>query len=177
MSVPPHRCQLGDYNPNCHTMQEVYDKATHAPAKVSSMEQVMKPDSAHPLPQAPLAGPLSNNGAAYAEPGSVGQPLFKEPKVHRVWIAPYVDADGNLRSGEYTYFSTPGEWDYGSLRTNGAASGGTLFAPTKGTQLGFTPATKPTAAAPTPPKPETNARPNTQSLLPAITQPDQKLSD
>ena len=50
MSVPPHRCHLGEYNPDCHTMQDVYDKATHSPSKISSMEQVMKPDAAGSMP-------------------------------------------------------------------------------------------------------------------------------
>lgn len=66
-----------------------------------------------------------------------GMPVFKQPKVMRVWVAPYVDADGNLRSGEYAYFATPGEWNYGSLNKPGAASG--MFEPTRPGQLGFTP--------------------------------------
>lgn len=69
-----------------------------------------------------------------------GMPVFKQPKVMRVWVAPYVDADGNLRSGEYAYFATPGEWNYGSLNKSGAASG--MFQPTRPGQLGFTPQDK-----------------------------------
>ncbi|KWU17818.1 hypothetical protein AS149_13945 [Burkholderia cenocepacia] len=67
-------------------------------------------------------------------------PVFKQPKVMRVWVAPYVDADGNLRSGEYAYFATPGEWNYGSLNKPGAASG--MFQPTRPGQLGFNPTDK-----------------------------------
>lgn len=177
MSVPPHRCKLGEYNPDCHTMNDVYQQAIHTPAShASSMEQVMKPDAAHPANKTAPAAPLPNHGQAYAEPGQTGQPVFKEPTVHRVWIAPYVDGDGNLRSGEYTYFSTPGEWSYGSLRQPGAAGGSTLFAPTKGGQLGFTP--KVPAPAAQPPKPDAPSAAAVQSpSLPAITQPAQKLNE
>lgn len=79
----------------------------------------------------PVVGQLSN----YGEPGQVGMPVFKQPKVMRAWVAPYVDADGNLRSGEYTYFSTPGQWNYGTLNKAGDASG--MFQPSKTGNLGY----------------------------------------
>jgi conjugal transfer pilus assembly protein TraV len=76
----------------------------------------------------------------YPDAAQQGMPVFKQPKVMRVWVAPYVDADGNLRSGEYAYFATPGEWNYGSLNKPGAASG--MFQPTRPGQLGFNPTDK-----------------------------------
>lgn len=78
-------------------------------------------------------GEVSN----FPDAAQQGAPVFKQPKVMRVWVAPYVDADGNLRSGEYTYFATPGAWNYGSLTKAGSASG--MFEPVKPNQLGFIP--------------------------------------
>jgi type IV conjugative transfer system lipoprotein TraV len=182
-SVPPYTCRLGEFNENCHTMQEVYGKAKTTPGQTGKLEQVMRPDPQHPLPPPAPPMPVANHGTAYAEPGEVGRPVFKEPQVHRVWIAPYVDADGNLRSGEYTYFSTPGEWNYGTTTAQGAAGSSTMFAPTKGgnTALGFTPASKsgaPPIPKATPPRPETsNFGSIAPAQVPAITPPAQKLTE
>ncbi len=126
------------------------------------------------------------------EPHQNGMPVFQQPKVMRVWVAPYVDADGNLRSGEYTYFSTPGQWNYGDMRKPGAAAG--IFEPSKPNNLGFTPTQKP-AETRTPPKP-TDSSATSQGSTPApsaanaparqtsandaaaaITQPYQRLSN
>lgn len=171
--TPHHRCRLGVYNPECHSMQDVYNKAIRAPADVSDMQQVMKADPSHPLPRGAVPAPVGNNGSGYTDPGKVGEPVFQEPQVHRVWIAPYVDADGNLRSGEYTYFSTPGAWAYGSLRSPGDASASTMFAPTKSNALGFKPdiIAKP---GQTPPVPGSTIAPSSDSS--AITPPAEKLT-
>ena len=180
-STPPHTCQMGVYNPDCHTMDQVYETARHSPAKATTVAQIMSPDPAHPVKPAKPPAPVGNHGGAYAEPGEVGQPVFQQPRVMRVWIAPYVDADGNLRSGEYTYFNTPGAWNYGSTRTPGTGSASTLFAPLKpGTAgtLGFTPKVA-SPSQPAPPKP--GDHPNAGSLnpaqVPSITPPAQKLGE
>ncbi|MBC8737240.1 type IV conjugative transfer system lipoprotein TraV [Paraburkholderia sp. UCT31] len=89
-----------------------------------------------------------------------GMPVFRQPKVMRVWVAPYVDADGNLRSGEYTYFTTPGQWNYGSLHKPGDASAS--FGPARaGGNLGFNPITdKPKVTPPPAPPPGQNGAVN-----------------
>jgi type IV conjugative transfer system lipoprotein TraV len=185
-STPPYTCKLGEFNPNCHTMQQVYGQAKTTPGQTGSLEQIMRPDPAHPMPPAAPPMPMANRGGVYAEPGEVGAPVFKEPEVHRVWIAPYVDADGNLRSGEYTYFSTPGAWNYGTSTTRGSAAASTMFAPTKNINgdLGFTPAVK--SVAPPAPKAARPASPESSNLgaisptavqVPSITPPAQKLTE
>jgi conjugal transfer pilus assembly protein TraV len=105
-------------------------------------------------------------------------PVFQQPKVVRVWIAPFVDANGNLHSGEYQYFSTPGHWNYGSLKAPGQASG--MFQPSMPGDYGFNPVTK-TETTNAPPAPPINA-PANQTVKAAgseepggITQPYQKL--
>lgn len=132
----------------------------------------------------PVVGQLSG----YPAPTTTGAPVFQQPKVMRVWIAPYVDADGNLRSGEYAYFSTPGSWNYGTLKKPGAASG--IMGPAKPSDLGFTPvlpASRTTTGTPQrPPEPSDNAsgspspqgqpRPQATTTSQGITQPYQRLN-
>jgi conjugal transfer pilus assembly protein TraV len=119
--------------------------------------------------------------SGFPEPGERGMPVFKQPEVHRVWVAPYVDSDGNLRTGEYTYFSTPGKWNYGSTRRPGEASA--IFGPQKPGNLGFVPVTpeskKDRPAAPPSPgtNPGNNARPAaTPDSVGSITQPAQRIT-
>jgi hypothetical protein len=97
-------------------------------------------------------------------------------------VAPYVDADGNLRTGEYTYFNTPGKWNYGTTKAPGAASG--IFGPGKPNTLGFTPTDKKpvTQSAPAKPSAPSATPSNGTTSAPAksagnITQPYQKLTD
>ena len=172
-SEPVDHCKLNHHTKGCYSMEQVYKKAAQSPSNVSTIQQIMRK---HPgAPATPVNLPAAvgyNNG--YADPGSVGEPVFKQPKVYRVWIAPYVDADGNLRSGEYTYFSTPGQWAYGSLRTPGSASAGTLFAPSKTTALGFKPDVNNNGAPPIPPGQTQTPTPINQS---SITPPAEKLTD
>ena len=179
---PPYTCRLGETDPSCHNMQEVYGTAHNTSGKQAvGLENIMRPDPAHPVPPPPPPLPVANHGKDYVEPGEVGRPVFREPTVHRVWIAPYIDADGNLRSGEYTYFSTPGEWNYGSTTAAGSASASTMFAPVKPDQnnLGFKPVVKPAAPSQSPPRPGDAS--NAGSLAPApasnITLPAQKLTE
>lgn len=145
-SKPPYACPL-HANEGCHSMAEVYEASRKASPSAQG-EHIM---TARSSVAAPPANPIANNPGAYREP-DVGQPVFRQPQVHRVWIAPYVDADGNLRSGEYTYFATPGEWTYGTLHESGAASGSTVFAPQRPDHLGFT-AVEPRKTSPAPPAP------------------------
>jgi len=123
------------------------------------------------------------------EPSQNGMPVFQQPRVMRVWVAPYVDADGNLRSGEYAYISTPGAWSYGGLKRPGAAAG--IFGPSRPDNLGFAPsldsprqgaagrggvaAPSAPAAAPRPAAPQ--SAPSTPAEPTAgITQPYQRLA-
>lgn len=146
-SEPVDHCKLNQHTKGCYSMEQVYHAAAQSPSNTSAIQQIMRKHHEAPTPPPRLPNPVGYN-TGYADPGTVGEPVFKQPKVYRVWIAPYVDADGNLRSGEYTYFSTPGQWAYGSLRTPGSASAGTLFAPSRATALGFKPDLKNTNGAP-----------------------------
>ncbi len=143
--TPEYACPLDTVaQAKCASVEQAY-KASRSANKegLAQSQSVFDPRAQSTAaqtsaPQAPVQGQLS----AYPEPGQQGLPVFQQPKVMRVWVAPYVDADGNLRSGEYTYFSTPGQWNYGDLKKPGAASG--IFEPAKPGNLGFTPTAKPT---------------------------------
>jgi conjugal transfer pilus assembly protein TraV len=140
-------------------------------------------EAATKAPQPVFRGQVSN----YPEAGTNGMPVFQQPQVMRVWVAPYVDANGNLRSGEYTYFSTPGKWNYGDLKKSGSASG--IFEPGRADRLGFNPVVaSPAAGAPARPAEPTRAAggpgavPNIPVGTPtdsttSITQPYQRLSN
>ena len=109
--------------PGCQSVTQVYQDAREANPDLSGqwLPKV-------PAQSAGAVGPDWSAPAGYAEPGQVGEPIFREPRVYRVWIAPFVDANGNMHSGQYVYFSTPGEWSYGALHDTGAASPG-LYGP------------------------------------------------
>lgn len=134
--TPDYQCPLESVQAaKCASMQDAYKASRQSsgqPQRQSVFDKRndnMGGENAQPYFQ----GQASN----YPEPGQQGMAVFSQPKVMRVWTAPYVDADGNLRSGEYTYFSTPGKWNYGDMKKPGAASG--IFEPARPGNLGFNP--------------------------------------
>jgi conjugal transfer pilus assembly protein TraV len=175
-SSPAYECELPD-NPKgkCASMEQAY-------AAVKRQDPNARTHSVFDsrTAKAEIDRPFFQGREAEMPPtGQQGTPVFSQPKVHRVWVAPYVDADGNLRTGEYTYFNTSGKWNYGTTRAPGAAAG--AFGPGKPDNLGFVPtvaADKKSAPA-KPPAPATAPA----SVSPAktgdtgITQPYQKLND
>ncbi len=187
-STPGYECSL-DENPNakCASMEQAYAAMKHSDPKVKSTSVFeAHASTATNEDNKPF---FEGKESEMPEPGQQGMPVFAQPQVHRVWVAPYVDADGNLRTGEYTYFNTPGKWNYGTTKAPGAASG--IFGPGKPGDLGFKPVEKPKAQQ-TPPKPASPASANgnvsghvekshgatTPTTQPnSITQPYQKLTD
>ena len=170
-------CPLPDSIPGgCSTMQDVYAAAKSTEGRKMRGESVFMNTSAagQQDPRPYFKGELSN----YPDAGQEGMPVFKQPKVHRVWVAPYVDADGNLRSGEYAYFNTPGEWNYGTMKKSGEASG--IFGPAKpGANLGFNPVQQPAKVTTTPATPSGQPpMPGKQSntTVNGVTQPQMRLA-
>jgi type IV conjugative transfer system lipoprotein TraV len=190
--TPDYECPLG-YDagakdippPKCASVDQAYQATrsmdrTNAPQVQSVFDRRVQANGS----AAPAKPFFQGQTSGYPEPGQIGMPVFQQPKVMRAWVAPYVDATGNLRSGEYTYFSTPGQWNYGDTRKPGAASG--IFEPSKPSNLGFTPVTSPSAAgrqapvaaAPArPPEPAgaSAAAPRAATSTDSITQPYQRL--
>jgi type IV conjugative transfer system lipoprotein TraV len=201
---PPYNCPLQEVEEGiempCTSMHSVYSRARAMEGTIPARDSIMDP-SLDPNAQPPeksmsrrerrrMEKEMKKNPppprpnaqlSMYPEPGQVGMPVFKQPRVHRVWVAPYVDADGNLRSGEYAYFSTPGEWNYGSLRQQGSGASGTMFGPLRPEDLGFNPDLGPTSQGAKPPMPSGTSRSSSASNIPEqdgdITQPAQRLGD
>lgn len=178
-SAPMYECGLEDSpQAKCASMEQAYAAAKRSDpkAKATSVFDARAGKDVREDNKPFFKGADSE----MPEPGQQGMPVFAQPKVHRVWVAPYVDADGNLRTGEYTYFNTPGKWNYGTTKTPGAAAG--VFGPSKPGNLGFTPVEKKAApAAPSKPANSPSA-PGTPTTKPTtdsngITQPYQKLTD
>lgn len=141
---PAYRCPIDGSKPEdgarCSSVSQAYKAGVRNPGADYS---VFDERSASGQVQAPAGFVLGRaNPLATAEQGA---PVFQQPRVLRPYLAPYVDAQGNLRSGEYGYFSTPGSWNYGTSRKAGQASD--LFAPARPDNLGFTPSNAPAAAA------------------------------
>ena len=156
--------------PGCQSVTQVYQDAREADPNLSG--QWLPKASAQP---AQSAGPDWSAPSGYAEPGQVGEPIFREPRVYRVWIAPFVDANGNMHSGQYVYFSTPGEWSYGALHDTGAASPG-LYGPLPpGESFGGKSQTATALNVPggAPPKPSSG---NKDKTVNGITQPKESLT-
>lgn len=175
-------CKLHDVQAaKCASVEDAY-KASRK-GKVGDRQSVFESADAGRAPGA-TGGSVDNRPffqgerSGYPDAAQQGMPVFKQPKVMRVWHAPYVDADGSLRSGEYSYFATPGAWNYGSLKQAGAAANSGMFEPTKPDALGFNPQTakKPASGGPgKPPEPKASAS-GAQTSSSGITQPYQRLS-
>ena len=184
---PDYQCAIEDVEAaKCASVQEAFAASNSMQPKGQSRVQsvfdsrvqgsapVAQPSTAQPVFQ----GQLSNHPA----PSTNGDPVFKQPEVKRVWVRPYVDGDGNLRSGEYVYFSTPGKWSHGGLNKPGAAAKATgMFGPARTDNLGFNPVMEQPKSAPKPPAPGaaadgTGAKPAPATNASGITQPFQRLT-
>ena len=184
--TPNYECPLESFErAKCASVTETYNATrTQAAGAGVKTQSVFDPAFQQGARAAAAGGVALSN---YPEPGNTGMPVFQQPKVMRVWVGPYVDADGNLRSGEYTYFSTPGQWNYGTLKKPGAASG--IFEPTKPNNLGFKPVIPPAPATQQakparPPEPPSTSQGAAAGSTPApstsstgITQPYQRLGN
>lgn len=182
--APVYECGL-DETPGakCASMEQAYARVKRVDPKVKSTSIFEDKTSKETHEDAKPF--FQGKESEFPEPGQQGMPVFTQPKVHRVWVAPYVDGDGNLRTGEYTYFSTAGSWGYGTTRKSGAAAG--IFGPAKPGNLGFNPVDikKAPAAAPAKPPSTTSSVPpmlNSQAKVPTksaadITAPYQTLKD
>lgn len=98
-------------------------------------------------PRSPLADAI-DEGAPEPYRTKAGDPIFEPPKVFQTWVRSFVDAEGNLHEGHHTWFSTPGRWRYGSLRTSGEVGGELMHPAMPGERLQGR-VQVPTSAAPT----------------------------
>lgn len=174
-------CELkAEPQAKCASMQDAYTAANGPLAPIKNRQTVFEGAGSAQRAQGDAARQndrpyFRGEESGYPEPGERGMPVFKQPEVHRVWVAPYVDGDGNLRSGEYTYFSTPGQWNYGSTRR--AGEGSAIFGPARPDNLGFAPVQTKSGDKPAaPPGPSASPQKVNSESVNGITQPAQRLA-
>ena len=87
--------------------------------------------------------------APVVEPGGE-VPVYEPPRPWRAWLAPWVDDQGGLHSGQYVWFTTPGAWVYLGRRwplpfvpSAGGGAPGEALEPVAPDDLGFEPVTGP----------------------------------
>jgi conjugal transfer pilus assembly protein TraV len=178
----PYDCPLKPQpDAKCASMQDAYGAANKSASAMETSRQSVfdRSSKTATVDQAQNRPFFRGEDSGYPEAGERGMPVFKQPEVHRVWVAPYVDSDGNLRSGEYTYFSTPGKWNYGTTKRPGEAAG--IFGPQRPGNLGFVPV-MPAPKSERPAAPPSSATANTARSATApesvdnITQPAQRIT-
>ena len=183
--TPGYECDLKP-NPTgeCASMDQAYAAAHRVDRNDSKRQSVFESQGDSARARDAANTPFFNGTPSpYPDTPENGMPVYKQPKVVRVWTSPYVDADGNLRSGEYSYFATPGQWNYGTLHKGGDASD--IFGPARPGNLGFNPVTPQAKTGPSAPPPgPSGAKPmgmNTEAAsapkaqtVEGITQPAQR---
>lgn len=186
-STVKYDCELKDIPAaKCASMDESYRTSATTPGPITKNRQSVFERSGMQV-SAPTDRGMSDKpffkgeDSGFPEAGERGMPVFRQPEVHRVWVAPYVDGDGNLRTGEYTYFSTPGQWNYGTTTRPG--EGSAIFGPGRPGQLGFTPVVTPKAPPAAPPSNQSGSLQSANKAVQAtptdrvddITQPMQRI--
>ena len=178
---PSYRCPIdgSKTDARCTSTEEAYRASTKVKPGASKTISVFDAATQGAEGQARSEPYFTGQATNYPAPPGNGAPVFNQPKVFQPWLAPYVDAEGNLRSGEYGYFSTPGRWNYGGLRKAGNSSG--IFQPARPDNLGFNPVAPATSKPAAPPLMAPTNSPvapaaQTPTAVSNITQPYQKLT-
>lgn len=169
MIEPAHRCPLDNTDAGaCASMPDSYKASLRAQGH--ERESVFEAKDAAP-------GQRPDKFASFPAPALTGMPVYQQGKVYRVWRAPWVDANGVLHAGEYVYFATPGQWNYGTLRKAGDASD--LMGPVKPGALGFNPVVTPAKSTASQPQsqPGSGTQASRTESVEGVTQPYKKLTD
>ena len=87
----------------CSSLSGVYANAVAN--NLPALRKEGKGDETYGNPAPPSAGQIVGHAP------SSGEPIRSQPKILRVWIAPWEDADGDLHDQSYIYVVTnPGRW-------------------------------------------------------------------
>ncbi len=82
----------------CTSVSGVYANSTHGPVPVSVL-----PKPATAPASAPSASPGASGSATAAAVGTPATPIRSQPRVLRLWIAPWEDADGDLHEASVVH--------------------------------------------------------------------------
>lgn len=135
----PYRCPMdGTGDPAaCASMQDAYKGALSNGAFTGDHLSVVG-TAGKPAEEASARVKYEQYQAmGWAQPADKGTPIYQEARKYRMWTAPWTDANGILHAGEYVYFTTPGGWNYGSLKDPGKGAG--ILGPIMPEQYGFNP--------------------------------------
>lgn len=138
-SVKTKTCPVGkDGAPVCESMKSSYDSAVSGGGTKQSVFP-RRGDTENDSNQNNNTYAVINTQQQMGFPGveDPGQPVFRPPEPHRVWVSPYRDSRNLLHGGEYVYYVVGGAWNYGTLTQPG--SGSELLGPLSPKDLGFKP--------------------------------------
>lgn len=82
----------------CTSVSGVYANSTHGPVPASVL-----PKPATAPASAPSASPGASGSASTAAVGTPATPIRSQPRVLRLWIAPWEDADGDLHEASVVH--------------------------------------------------------------------------
>jgi conjugal transfer pilus assembly protein TraV len=82
----------------CTSVSGVYANSTHGPVPASVL-----PKPATAPPSAPSASPGASGSATAAALSTPATPIRSQPRVLRLWIAPWEDADGDLHEASVVH--------------------------------------------------------------------------
>jgi len=134
----PYQCPLNETKPGagCAPMQDIYEaaKADKGQQHIGPVENIYDTPAAQRALRERERGlrgggdaPLPLGNTATLQAPVTGMPVWQQPSVHRAWVRPYTDANGNLFGGGYIYYTTPGSWSAGTLGS--AKPGSAIFGP------------------------------------------------
>ena len=154
-ATPGYQCKRGEA---CAPVHNTYDDAVHAQGSWRPLWNVRGHSFGKKRKHGWLSGWFSDKhehkhlkpvrGSLVTGGPQAQAPVYQPPRPWRVWLGPWVDANGDLRSGQYVWFVTPGHWYYAGkiwpLGRLGKHIGDTfvkdgVLAPVPPTRLGFTP--------------------------------------
>ena len=168
--VPEYVCPLQtSERAKCATMSEALHASKNLDPSSRTQSAFDPAAQSAPSPTSQTPAAFSQNPQTLASNPN-GAPVFAQPKVFRTWVPAHQGADGVLYADQYKYFSTPGQWNYGTLRKPGAAAGAP-FEPARPLTRGANVVDQPTSQTRTTPATTT---PRTTSPN-GVTQPTQTI--
>lgn len=125
-----------DPNSGCASLEDTYQAALQDDGRAENVNLLQRGRQTAQVADArPHDGESLFRTDFAAEPR--GTPIYSPPVPHKLWVAPWRDANNVLHGGEYVYYLTPGYFTTGTLTAPG--QGAEVLGPLKPEDLGFTP--------------------------------------
>lgn len=119
-ATPPHSCPIDlSGNRNCSPMSKVYKAALENKKTEETLidsKNVVSTVNDQKV-RAVKKNQLANNFI------NEEKPVFQQPRIYRLWVAPWQDEYDFMHSGEYIYFKEDGYWNYGNKKPGKSKQG------------------------------------------------------